>query len=86
MIAKLDEESITRKRQVAAVTVVIAVIGGAWIVLSQMSDSQIAFWFGRTVEHCPNMEISCPSQKPGAVLWILAPAVLLLILLEDDDE
>ena len=41
---------------------------------------------GRTVEHCPDAEISCPGQTLGLLHGVLFIAVPLLIYFEEDES
>jgi len=77
---------LSRGRRGAALAIPLAVILGVVVVVNFMSPSQVAFWFGETVDHCPQSELSCPSQSPGVFFLVLTPAVILIILLEDGDE
>ena len=66
-----------RRRQITAVGLVGAIIGVSVGLDMVLSDQQFAYWFGKTVEHCPDSEFSCPSQQPGMAMFLI-PAVLII--------
>lgn len=71
------------RRRGAALAIVLAVILGVVVVVNSMSPSQVAFWFGETVEHCPDSEFSCPSTRPGVLAGVMLLMLPFLIFLED---
>lgn len=65
---------------VAALGIVVAAVALA----STLPESTRHLWFGKTVEHCPDMELSCPSHRPGLLFFPAGLAIVFLMLKEDD--
>lgn len=73
------------RRYMIMVAVAGIVFATAGYVVFALPESTRVLLIGKTVEHCPDSEISCPGQSVGLLHPVLAIAVILMIVFEDDE-
>lgn len=63
-----------RHRQILATGAVVATVAVFVGLMMLLSPADRALWFGKTVDHCPDSDLSCPSTKPGLffIVWVVA--------------
>ena len=77
-----DRDPLTARR-IVALAVPIALLAGCVLVVNSLSPSQVNFWIGETVNHCPDSEFSCPSTRPGVLTGVMLLVLPFLIFFED---
>lgn len=78
------DRTVRSKILAVSLTVGIIVVLAAAIML--LPESAVEFWFGTTVDHCPDSDLSCPSHEPGALVLVALFGILILWLLGGYDD